>query len=62
MTEPPEPNPPRGPTCKKCMGATRLAEIEPHPTDPGTELRIFECTICHSMQAFVVSLNEPMPD
>ena len=56
-TEPPEPNLLKGPPCKKCMAATRLAEIEPHPTELATELRLFECTVCHAMQAFVVPLN-----
>jgi hypothetical protein len=40
------------------MGATRLAHIEPHPTEPATDVRLFECVACGAMQAFVRPVGE----
>jgi len=34
-----------GPPCSKCGAPTTLAHIEP-ATQPGHELRSFECTVC----------------
>ena len=53
---PKEPNPSHGPMCKACGGPTRLTGIEPHPTEPHTDLRTYQCLICDGVQAQVMPL------
>jgi hypothetical protein len=43
-----------GPVCEKCKGQTRLTGIEPHPTQPHTDLRTYQCLICDAVQAKVI--------
>ena len=46
-----------GPVCSQCRGPTRLTGIEPHPTQPETDLRTFQCLICGGVQAAVVPVD-----
>ena len=46
-----------GPACSQCRGPTRLTGIEPHPTQPHTDLRTYQCLICNGVQASVVPVD-----
>ena len=39
------------PACEECGSQTRLTGIEPHPTQPHTDLRTFQCLVCDGVQA-----------
>ena len=49
--------PTHGPACSQCRGPTRLTGIEPHPTQPHTDLRTFQCLVCNGVQAAVVPVD-----
>jgi hypothetical protein len=51
-----QPNPTRGPACTKCNGPTRLTGVEPHPTEPHTDLRTYQCLACDNVQAKLVPI------
>jgi hypothetical protein len=51
---PEQPDLTRGPACEKCKGPTRLTGIEPHPTQPHTDLRTYQCLTCDAVQAKIV--------
>jgi hypothetical protein len=51
------PDPTHGPTCAQCGGPTRLTGIEPHPTQPHTDLRTFQCLVCNHVQAAVMAVD-----
>lgn len=46
-----------GPPCGACGGKSRLAGIEPHPTDDHTDLRTFECLVCGEVSTLDVPLR-----
>ena len=41
------------PVCD-CGGPMNLASLEPHPTQPGHELKTFQCQLCDVQQVFDV--------
>jgi predicted RNA-binding Zn-ribbon protein involved in translation (DUF1610 family) len=43
--------------CPQCGGATQIKLVEPHPTTPGQERRIFECRECGLPRAYVMVLH-----
>ena len=45
-----------GPACPECGKLTRLVGVEPHPTQPRTDLHTYECLACDVMQTQVVPL------
>ncbi|MGB9367790.1 MAG: hypothetical protein WCE79_17440 [Xanthobacteraceae bacterium] len=49
-------SPDLGPACLECGRHTRLVGIEPHPTQPHTDLHTYECLACDVMQTQVVPL------
>jgi len=51
------PDPTHGPVCSQCRGPTRLTGIEPHPTQPHTDLHTFQCRMCNGVQASVVPVG-----
>jgi hypothetical protein len=50
-------DPTHGPACAQCRGPTRLTGIEPHPTQPHTDLRTFQCLVCSHVQAAVMAVD-----
>ena len=46
-----------GPACTTCSGRTRLTGVEPHPTQPHTDLRTFQCLACDEVLAVMVPLT-----
>ena len=52
-----QPDPTHGPACAICSSPTRLIGIEPHPTEPHTDLRTFQCLVCDAVQAKVMPLS-----
>lgn len=54
---PAQPDPTRGPACATCGGPTRLTGVEPHPTEPHTDLRTFQCLVCDAVQAKVMPFS-----
>jgi hypothetical protein len=50
-------DPTHGPSCAECRGPTRLTGIEPHPTQPRTDLRTFQCLLCCHVQAAVMAVD-----
>ena len=51
------PDPTHAPACSQCRGPTRLTGIEPHPTQPHTDLRTYQCLMCNGVQASVVPVD-----
>ena len=49
-------SPDLGPACTECGRHTRLVGVEPHPTQPRTDLHTYECLACDVMQTQVVPL------
>jgi hypothetical protein len=43
-----------GLVCATCFSPTRLTGVEPHATQPHTDLWTFQCTACDAVQAIVV--------
>jgi hypothetical protein len=54
VTLEPEPQP-----CSKCGAAMALARVE--PTQPGFDLRTFECTKCNNADQYIIEYGTAAP-
>ena len=54
--DPAQPSPAHGPACATCRGPARLIGIEPHPTQPHTDLRTYQCLVCDAVQAALMPI------